>query len=86
MYADDAAIPADSASDLQLAAAIFEEFCNSHHLFISIPKTYVTVFHAPDDLDVRYENNQVWVDGGVVEISIYGRLISAAQSFKYLGV
>ena len=43
LYADDAAIPADSAEDLRLAIEIFESFCNNHHLFISVPKTVLTI-------------------------------------------
>eukprot|EP00973_Karenia_brevis_P069969 9727813-Karenia_brevis.AAC.1 len=31
LYADDAAILADSAEDLVISARILEEFCNSHH-------------------------------------------------------
>ena len=49
LYADDAAIPADSIADLQRSAAIMEEFCNDSHLTISISKTFVTVFHADSD-------------------------------------
>ena len=49
LYADDAALPADSEEDLQRMATLFEQFCNDHRLFISTPKTFVTVFHQPSD-------------------------------------
>ena len=49
VYADDAAIPEDSAEDLQLAADLFQQFCNDHRLFISVPKAFPTVFHAAAD-------------------------------------
>ena len=34
LYADDAAIPADSVEDLQLAAAIAERFFNDSQLYV----------------------------------------------------
>eukprot|EP00973_Karenia_brevis_P019613 2690397-Karenia_brevis.AAC.1 len=40
LYADDAALPADSADDLETSARIAEDFFNEHHLFISASKTY----------------------------------------------
>ena len=87
LYADDAAIPADSLEDLQLAAQILEEYCNDYRLFISVPKTVVTVFHAVDDTGVRYTSDgRVEVDGVDVEVRIYGQRIKAAPLFKYLGV
>lgn len=86
MYADDAAIPADTAEDLQLAVEIFESFCNDSKLFISVPKTYLTIFHAPDDDSVRYVDEEVHVDGKLVKIYIYQQVIKAAPVFKYLGV
>ena len=33
-----------------------------------------------------YEGTDVFVDGTKVEVHIYGKLIAAASSFKYLGV
>ena len=38
MYADDAALPADSVEDLILTARIVEDFCNDNRLFIAVPK------------------------------------------------
>eukprot|EP00973_Karenia_brevis_P078866 10945429-Karenia_brevis.AAC.1 len=35
LYADDAALPADNAEDLQLSTSIFEDFCNEHELFVA---------------------------------------------------
>ena len=52
MYADDAALPTDSEEDMRLSAQIFERVCNDHRLFISVPKTMLTVFHHEDDTDV----------------------------------
>ena len=43
LYADDAALPADSASDLQLSASILEQFCNDMHLCISLSKTVLAI-------------------------------------------
>ena len=34
LYADDAALPADTAEDLALSASIFEQFCNDMHLYV----------------------------------------------------
>ena len=70
LYADDAAIPADSIEDLQLAASLCEEFCNHNRLFISTPKTFVNVFHPKSDPDVVYEGTDVFVDGTKVEVHI----------------
>ena len=86
LYADDAALPADSAEDLQLLASLFEEFCNESRLFISTPKTFVTVFHPATDPGVVYNQDSVFVDHVKVSIKIYGSEIMASSSFKYLGV
>eukprot|EP00973_Karenia_brevis_P018583 2548672-Karenia_brevis.AAC.1 len=56
LYADDAALPADTPEDLQLSASIFEGFCNEHELFIAVPKTFLTVFHSKMDPDVQYRD------------------------------
>ena len=77
LFADDAAIPAGSADDLQLAASILEDFCNESHLYISVPKTVLTVFHAADDDGVVYNGNgRVRVDGVPIQVKIYGLDIS----------
>ena len=86
LYADDAALPADTLEDLRISIAIFEQFCNERHLFISTPKTFLTVFHSPTDRNVVYDGDKVFVDGQVAEVHVYGSAIAAAQSFKYLGV
>ena len=87
LYADDAAIPADTPADLQLAAEILEQLCNDHRLFISVPQSFVTVFHAESDVGVRYDDDdKVWIDGAAVNIKIYGIELKAAREFKYLGV
>ena len=61
LYADDAALPADSVEDLQLLASLFGEYCNLNRLFIATGKTFVTVFHAPSDSGVQYENGGIHV-------------------------
>ena len=86
LYADDAAIPADSPEDLQLAADIFQDFCNSHRLFIATSKTFVTVFHPVGDTGVVFQDGQVFVDGVLVDIQVYGEKVTAVPTFKYLGV
>lgn len=86
LYADDAAIPADSLEDLQLAASLFEEYCNDNRLFISTPKTFFTVFHCATDTGVQYSGEEVIVDGSIAEIQIYSNKIAATPDFKYLGV
>jgi len=86
LYADDAALPADSPEDLQLLASLFERYCNDNRLFIAVPKTFVTVFHPTADKQVIYRDNRVFVEGEPIEINIYGSRIAAAPLFKYLGV
>ena len=86
LYADDAAIPADSAEDLALSARILEQFCNDSQLFISTSKTFLTVFHHESDDGVEYKDQTVFVDGAPVLIEIYGTRIVAVPEFKYLGI
>ena len=86
LYADDAALPADSIEDLQLALDIVEAFCNENRLFISVPKTFLTVFHAPSDTGVEYIDGAVYVDGTRAIVKVYGTIVSATDRFKYLGV
>ena len=70
LYADDAALPADSPEDLEASAKIFEEFCNDMRLYISVGKTYLMVFHNSDDDQVKYQYGTVWVDGRQISIKI----------------
>eukprot|EP00973_Karenia_brevis_P025510 3520567-Karenia_brevis.AAC.1 len=86
LYADDAALPADSLDDLILSAQILEAFCNEMRLYISTAKTYVMIFHAGEDDGVSYEGDSCYVDGKQVKLRIYGELIKCTRSFKYLGV
>jgi hypothetical protein len=86
LYADDAAIPADSLEDLQLAASIAEQFFNESQLYISTPKTFVTIFHTVADEGVTYQGDTAYVDGVPVDVRVYGERIKAAATFKYLGV
>ena len=86
LYADDAALPADNPEDLQASAMLFEHFCNAPRLFISLPKTFITVFHDVSDEGVQYQDGKVLVDGTEVSIKIYNSSVAAVPVFKYLGV
>ena len=86
LYADDAAIPADSIDDLRSAAEIAERFFNDSQLYVSTPKTFLTVFHASADDGVKYEGDLVTVDNVVVDVRYYGERIKASKSFKYVGI
>ncbi len=86
LYADDAALPADSAEDLQGSAELFEKYCNDRRLFISTPTSFITVFHDASHTGAQYSNGQVLVDGHQVTIKIYDAVITAVDKFKYLGV
>ena len=86
LYADDAALPADTFDDLQLSTQILVQFCNDMQLFISTEKTVLVVFHPLDDSDVVYEHDCVTVDGTQLALYIYGARIKAVSEFKYLGV
>ena len=59
LYADDAALPADSAEDLIFSTKIFEEFCNDMHLYIATSKTFITVFSEESDAGVVYDDSSV---------------------------
>ena len=48
--------------------------------------TFLTVFHHPKDSNLLYSGEAVHVDGVRIEVRIYGDLIAAISSFKYLGV
>ena len=69
-----------------MSIKIVEEFCNDSRLFISVPKTFFTVFHHEDDRNVVYQDGDVYVDGQLVDIRIYDQRVAATPSFKYLGV
>jgi hypothetical protein len=86
LYADDAAIPADSLEDLQLAASIPEAFFNESQLYVSVQKSFVTIFHNKIDKGVYYQDGDVYEDGDLADVRIYGERIKAAPTFKYLGV
>jgi len=86
LYADDAALPADDIVSLQRSLDIFTSFCNEHRLYISVPKSSITVFHACNDSNVDYQNGSVFVDGVKQSVHIYGQELSASSSFKYLGI
>ena len=86
LYADDAALPADSLEDLQLSLNIFVDFCNEMHLYVATAKTFLVVFHNDDDEGVVYNNGHVYVDGQMAKLMVYGDQIKATDSFKYLGM
>eukprot|EP00973_Karenia_brevis_P036429 5022617-Karenia_brevis.AAC.1 len=52
LYADDCTLPADSTEDLALSARIFTDFRNDMQIYISVPKTVLTVFCPESDTDV----------------------------------
>lgn len=83
---DDAALPADSAEDLQSQATLFEQYRNDHRLFISTCSSFAIVFHSASDGRVFYQDDYVFVDGARVEIKIYDRVIKATHAFKYFGL
>eukprot|EP00973_Karenia_brevis_P072634 10089321-Karenia_brevis.AAC.1 len=56
LYADDAALPADSLQDLQLSADLFQQFCDENRLFIATSKSYITVFHPEADSGIVYSD------------------------------
>lgn len=58
LFADDAALPADSSADLVLLASLFEQFCHDNHLYISTNNSYITVFHSECDDRVRYSKGK----------------------------
>ena len=75
LYADDAALPADSAEDLQRSASIFEDYCNKHRILRATPKISITVFHSAWDTGVVYDGDSVYVDGAKVVVKIYNQEI-----------
>jgi hypothetical protein len=85
LYADDAALPADTAEDLAFSMEIVLAFCNKMKLFISTSKTKLMVFHPQSDTQVTHRNGKVFVDGREVVIRVYGEQVEAVREFKYLG-
>ena len=86
LYADEAARPADDLASLQRSLDILVSYCNEHRLYISVPKSFITIFHAENDPSIEYRSGAVFVDGVKQSVYIYGHEISAVRSFKYLGV
>ena len=86
LFADDAALPADSVEDLAISLSIFEEFCRESRLTIAVNKSFVIVFHDSGDAGVTYDNCKVFVDGSEVVLKVYGEQLPAVSEFKYLGV
>eukprot|EP00973_Karenia_brevis_P036575 5042382-Karenia_brevis.AAC.1 len=81
LYADDAVLPADGPEDLQLLADLFQEFCNSNHLVIAVPKCFLMVFHSSIDSGVAYQSGKVFADGIEVDIRFYDEQVSAVETF-----
>ena len=74
MYADDGAIVAESAEDLQIMLNALHEYCCRWHMLVNVDKTEIVVFHDTfsefDDFDFVY----------------HGARIKVVKTFKYLGV
>ena len=81
LYADDAAIPADSPEDLVAFAAAVGCFCNDMHLFISTAKNFISAFQHDSDPGVVYDGESVWVDGSKIEMYIW-EFFFVASSYK----
>jgi hypothetical protein len=73
IYADDTAILADSAEELQRLVTSVDTWCCAHGMTISIVKSEVMVFNcrAPEQL---------------VNLSVQGQRLPVCRLFKYLGV
>jgi hypothetical protein len=75
MYADDIALTAETAEDLQLMLDKLELFCDLWRLLVNIQKTEVVVFRPAKSL----------VSDDVVFL-FRGRALNKVDSFKYLGI
>jgi hypothetical protein len=73
IYADDTAILANSAEELQQLLTSVDSWCSTHGMTISIVKSEVMVFNckSPEQL---------------VNVSVQGRPLPVVRVFKYLGV
>ena len=76
MYADDTAVLANSAAELQQLLDCIQEWCNEHGMTINVHKTEIVVFNttanALSQLGTRW--------------SIGGMHVKVSQHFKYLGI
>ena len=76
LYADDGALVATSAGDLQLMLDALREYCAKWRLFVNVKKTKVIVFHSrfvpKRDRCARFMFNAIGLE--------------QVESFKYLGV
>ena len=75
MYADDGALVAESAGDLQLMLDILREYCSKWRLLVNDDKTEAMIFH-------RRGRKEKYV--GVFKYGV--EAIRVVESFKYLGL
>ena len=73
MYADDGALVAESAEDLQLMLEILRQYCSKWRLLVNVSKTEIVVFHR---LKQREEYTFAYNQEAVAVV----------ESFKYLGL
>jgi hypothetical protein len=77
LYADDSALVARSASDLQRALDALQSYCAEWRLHVNVPKTKVMVFHQ--QFARRHAERDVVFQYNCINIE-------RVTSFKYLGV
>ena len=73
LYADDGALVASSAEDLQYMLNFLKQYCAKWRMFVNIKNTKVMVFSAS-----RAHHNNIFVYNGAA--------LEVVSSFKYLGV
>ena len=73
LYADDTALLAESATDLQDKLNAFEEYCELWKLKVNVDKTKIMVFGSG-----RNNANDQFIYGGSI--------ISIVKDFEYLGI
>jgi len=75
IYADDTAILANSAEELQQLVSCVDDWCTAHGMTISTAKSEVVVFGSKWKVAVRD-----------VHVHVQGKCLPVSQAFKYLGV
>ena len=73
LYADDGALVAESAADLQLILDALYVYCSKWRMIVNVKKTEIMVFNRKRPLDAY-------------RLSYDNKYLSIAQEFKYLGV
>jgi hypothetical protein len=87
MYADDLALVARSAADLQNALYALREYCSKWHLHVNIKKTKIVVFDRRET-GKRGENLAISRREVLRQQNFYynNTLIEIVPKFKYLGI